>query len=416
MQGFDYKKITSGISGHLRQEFRELELLDEITKLRYEGRLPRRVTGIYRGQLLTSYRTWKGNAADPLHFHPAIRSKPDDEIKPASDYGNWKPTTKDRAKSATKGSKNKRQKPEHEDAPPAKKITVDRTLQQQSQPACPVGLIWDNINYSCAYDTLFTPLACLWRDNPEIWTQRLTAYSPLLGLWATVMAQNRELPENARDSVRRLLHFQNAVDYPTGPRGIKLDALFMGVTDRRSYGTAVTHCEQCGHVEPGVTETFSQYIDVMNTNALRQKYPDGPTLSQWFQQQFDQQTTRCPQCRLHGNDVKMRRLTEIHDVPSVMVLCINFNALRLDSELSFERNDIAVTLKLRGLIYHSQAEIMGHFTSVVVDAQDEMWYHDGMSTRRTCVNNGKFGDIPDLLTLHQRGGERLCAAIYALKE
>jgi hypothetical protein len=59
---------------------------------------------------------------------------------------------------------------------------------------------------------------------------------------------------------------------------------------------------------------------------------------------------------------------------------------------------------------------MGHFTSVVVDAQDEMWYHDGMSTRRTCVNNGKFGDVQDLLTLHQRGEERLCAAIYALKE
>jgi hypothetical protein len=47
IQGFDSKKITSGISGHLRQEFRELELLDEITRLRHEGRLPKRVTGIY---------------------------------------------------------------------------------------------------------------------------------------------------------------------------------------------------------------------------------------------------------------------------------------------------------------------------------------------------------------------------------
>ncbi|KAJ7831364.1 hypothetical protein B0H13DRAFT_1915472 [Mycena leptocephala] len=60
IQGFDSKKITSGISGHLRQEFRELELLDEITRLRHEGRLPKRVTGIYRGQLLSSYRAWKG--------------------------------------------------------------------------------------------------------------------------------------------------------------------------------------------------------------------------------------------------------------------------------------------------------------------------------------------------------------------
>ncbi|KAJ6559013.1 hypothetical protein B0H10DRAFT_1827447 [Mycena sp. CBHHK59/15] len=33
----DSKKITSGISGHLGQEFRELEILDEITKLPREG-------------------------------------------------------------------------------------------------------------------------------------------------------------------------------------------------------------------------------------------------------------------------------------------------------------------------------------------------------------------------------------------
>lgn len=37
VQGMDTSKITKGISGFLRQEFRELEILNEITKLRYEG-------------------------------------------------------------------------------------------------------------------------------------------------------------------------------------------------------------------------------------------------------------------------------------------------------------------------------------------------------------------------------------------
>ena len=35
LQGFDPKQITGGCSGALRQEFRELELLDEITRLQY---------------------------------------------------------------------------------------------------------------------------------------------------------------------------------------------------------------------------------------------------------------------------------------------------------------------------------------------------------------------------------------------
>jgi hypothetical protein len=40
VQGFNPHKIMCGASGYLQQEFRELELLDEITKLSYEGILP----------------------------------------------------------------------------------------------------------------------------------------------------------------------------------------------------------------------------------------------------------------------------------------------------------------------------------------------------------------------------------------
>ena len=39
LQGFDARNITGGCSGALRQEFRELELLDEITLCRYMGKL-----------------------------------------------------------------------------------------------------------------------------------------------------------------------------------------------------------------------------------------------------------------------------------------------------------------------------------------------------------------------------------------
>ena len=44
VQGFNLKVTTGGTSGYLRQEFRELEILDEITKLRYENALPDHIT------------------------------------------------------------------------------------------------------------------------------------------------------------------------------------------------------------------------------------------------------------------------------------------------------------------------------------------------------------------------------------
>ncbi|KAJ7289650.1 hypothetical protein C8J57DRAFT_1021370, partial [Mycena rebaudengoi] len=36
MQGFDASKKTSGMSGYLRQELRELEILDDITRLKFD--------------------------------------------------------------------------------------------------------------------------------------------------------------------------------------------------------------------------------------------------------------------------------------------------------------------------------------------------------------------------------------------
>ncbi|EJF55835.1 hypothetical protein DICSQDRAFT_72752 [Dichomitus squalens LYAD-421 SS1] len=56
LQGFDDKHLTGEITGDLRQEFRELKLLDEITCLRYEGKCS---TGITRSELIHSFRIWK---------------------------------------------------------------------------------------------------------------------------------------------------------------------------------------------------------------------------------------------------------------------------------------------------------------------------------------------------------------------
>ena len=65
--------ITCGASGYLRQEFCELELLDEITKLRYEGRLPDHIQGNFRNPLIRTYQTWKGTNYVPDLTHPALK-------------------------------------------------------------------------------------------------------------------------------------------------------------------------------------------------------------------------------------------------------------------------------------------------------------------------------------------------------
>ena len=71
VQSFSPQFITCGVSGYLRQEFCELGLLDEITKLRYEGKFPDDIQGKFRNSLIRTYQKWKGTDCVPPFTHPA---------------------------------------------------------------------------------------------------------------------------------------------------------------------------------------------------------------------------------------------------------------------------------------------------------------------------------------------------------
>ena len=72
LQGFDVRNITGGCSGTLRQEFRELELLDEITLCRYLGKLQETVYGSTRNTLIAAFCKYKGIQYVPKQVHRAI--------------------------------------------------------------------------------------------------------------------------------------------------------------------------------------------------------------------------------------------------------------------------------------------------------------------------------------------------------
>ncbi|KAJ7896825.1 hypothetical protein B0H13DRAFT_1623754, partial [Mycena leptocephala] len=55
------------------QELRELEVLDDITRLRFEGKLPGSVTSLYRRHLIRSFYAWKTDHQDPSQFHPSMK-------------------------------------------------------------------------------------------------------------------------------------------------------------------------------------------------------------------------------------------------------------------------------------------------------------------------------------------------------
>ena len=67
-------KITGGASGALHQEFRELELLDEITTLHYGNKLSRKIAmADRRNTLIALFREKKGLQYMLSKMHKAIR-------------------------------------------------------------------------------------------------------------------------------------------------------------------------------------------------------------------------------------------------------------------------------------------------------------------------------------------------------
>ncbi|KAI0741506.1 hypothetical protein C8Q80DRAFT_1109645 [Daedaleopsis nitida] len=203
VQSFDSGKLTGGIAGSLRQKFRELELLDEITKMRYLGTISPKVSGITRNELVHSFRQWKGEKFVPKTMHSALKWTAVDPFpieKLAQDVP-WtlvkatktQPTNTDEGSSGKKSEKSQ-----------VKKDLTAFVLAQGSQPlqivsnttkpqrakrlkvSKPpagkklVGFPWDSVNHSCAYDSLLTVLLTLYTECRESWIQYMPGQSQSL--------------------------------------------------------------------------------------------------------------------------------------------------------------------------------------------------------------------------------------------
>ena len=181
IQGFNPNKITCGAPGYLRQEFRELELIDEITRLWFEEKLSPTINGHLRNALIRQYQLLKGEFYVPDVVPDNLtwtKSDPMNTLKVQTDT-KWQLIEKIKEKKtkytpalgtvAINNNKLKRKADEissdvvKADEKPKLLVTIisnkrpRNNLDVQNQDA-PIGLIWDSEDYSCAYDAVFTLL------------------------------------------------------------------------------------------------------------------------------------------------------------------------------------------------------------------------------------------------------------------
>jgi hypothetical protein len=392
IQGFDSNIITKGCSGYLRQEFREQELLDDITRSRYEGHLPSHIDGSIRNTLIYQYRRWRGAEYEPEKMDVSLRWSSKfpfpfaEEVEGNSEEKmTQKLNVSNSAYVAAKGTYpvgTKRRKLEECSMPlNMKKSKLNRTnIRHLNGP--PIGLVWDGDNYSCPYDSLFVIFYNIWIQDPMDWSKRFKEinenYLGILGDKFNHVLQGKSSLEDVRDQIRVSLHHLNPNVFPMGHIGASVDSLAeVMLRPERIVASSQVTCTVCEYKEPKLDDFLTYVVhNLRHTNA---------NILQYMQRRRYRES--CPVC---GNTMTV--CIFYNKTPVILMFSYdNTSNTKVINKIQTFIGEESTIFHLRGLIYSGGY----HFTSRIVSLDGQVWYHDGIRTGGTCLYDGKFKAMSD---------------------
>ena len=152
-------------------------------------------------------------------------------------------------------------------------------------PEIPVGILWDSINYSCSYDSLFTILCEIWIYNPKSWTKTFYSFGnqgKILSEGYKKVIRGLETLENVRNDVHQTLKQENSDLFPSGQTGTDIHDLisyFFTSYHNISLGYRKLSCNTCN---------FSQDLD--NPPERVMSILDGTykSINEWLQQWLEE--------------------------------------------------------------------------------------------------------------------------------
>jgi hypothetical protein len=421
VQGFDPKVITGGASGYLRQEFRELELLDEITKLKYTRQLPSDINGHRRNTIIHQFQKWKGTSYIPANVHSALKWSKFDKFDMVEATDSPWQIVKKEGETKVKQYKSKKSDilnfvPAQGSAPlvlkrkleddviiasntsdmKRRKISTHHTNDTES----PLGLLWDGENYSCAYDALLTILLSIWSQNPSTWKTRFKDMNRIMNVLATGFyraSNNQGTLESARNKVRHLLHQRNPVLFPYGYAGTPItDMVEQLLRSDNIIASNWLRCVDCEDENNRANDLqtcviqCSDAADCTTATCLQKKFVDRHP------------TRRCTQCC-----GELDRITRFEIIPKILVFAVNHESVRVSKKMRFRDGDSSVVFTLKGVVYTGDF----HYTSRIF-INGNVWFHDGMVTGRKCKYEGKLSAFTDA-DLSVCNGKTLSLVVYA---
>lgn len=234
---FDVRKIQGGLSTDLLREFRELEIMDDITERRFDGTLPSTVRGSTRSELIKSYQSTYGKLYVPHEVHPAVDWSAADprKLEPCGSMEMWRSAYRRKChkrrapadtRDGTQGSKHRKQ--DDGKLPCTVQRDCGRNLHSPVYSEVPSGPRWDANDWSCVYDAFLTIVYNAEKD--EALLTRLSNGG--VNISGTVLHGVKNLPGGQSDlcalrtSWREELYQRDSAKFPKGRRLTAMDAVF----------------------------------------------------------------------------------------------------------------------------------------------------------------------------------------------
>jgi hypothetical protein len=459
IQGFNPSKITCGASGYLRQEFRELELMDEISRLRFEDHLPSVINGHLRNAIIRQYQNFKGelyvpeivpntlkwSKSDPMNILKTHTDTPwclieknnntNTKYVPAAGTASIDNSKllkrKDKVDLELEEAIVKKQKIVIESAAqkvnpvriilssqkyksstsPKRKAEVDlaskealttkkkrAALESVTQENNSVGIIWDSQNYSCSYDSVFTILVNIWICNPTMWTYKfnlMSSYAGKLGSeFKKVMLKQINL-EDARNSVRLLLHHKDPIAFPYGTHGVDISDLLLHIFTGKSIGKIIFNCGNCGVSSTSTTRVTGLF------SITQQRFST-------IQEHLNASAKRTKKCTCGHHATRSYKYDSTVDFRAIS-LAPGSQDVKISKSITLCTDTGQAVLPIRGAVYYGN----GHFVSRIISPDGKVQYHDGIETKQHCVPEGYLVDYTED-DLRCKGVKICVGVIYAL--
>jgi hypothetical protein len=411
LQGFDCGKITGKASGALRQEFRDLELLDEITSLQYESKLHKSVLGDRRNCLLHAYRAHKGLNYVPLAVHDSIKwSVTDPMLAPINDELEWKlikrHKEKDPGQNHLSGTQllvmlpsSSKRRLDHDKNSVNKMLKFDNCGIGMAGTVAhtPLGLLW--YQNSCAYDASLTIMHAIWSADAQHWSDVFTQINGnLLGALGQDFGRHMNgllTLDAARDNLRRRLLQLSPTLFGWGELTSIQNVLeYMLMTSRAT----VVSCLECPSFHPsGLTAQTTNQSCLISAGTSSYS-----SINHWMANFKETTHHKCMTCRL--DMIMMFRFSQ-----PLHLLAFDFAGTcpSIDTQFQTMVAETSVTYQLRGVLYYGA----NHFTCRIVSKNGTTWFHDGIATGKSVVHEGHINNLHSLSTCQ---GKQASAAIYTL--